>query len=129
MEKVALYCTELINNNDKINNLVETFIYMCKNRNKNYDYTVFCDRVKSRNSTENRPKLEELKKDIKNNVYKKIIILNLKNLSRDTIFILDFISFIEKQNCKLISMDGIDPHKTKNFYDKAINDIKQNKKI
>lgn len=118
MEKVAVYYTQKISDEKSNNYYLDIINNWCKNNN--YDYDLFVDKVKSRKMINNRIELERLKKDISNKVYKKIIITDLTNISRDMNFNLDFISFVEKNNCKMFSIDGFNPHKIKKFHDEVV---------
>ena len=69
----------------------------------------------------------KLKEDIENGKFSKILITNLTNVSRDTNFNLEFISFAEDNECKIVSMDKFDPHQYKSFIDNVLKKIKEEK--
>ncbi len=107
MEKVAVYYTSKINKEefDRLNLL--RIDEWCKKNN--YEYTLFIDKVKNRNITKNRLEMNKLKEELEKGTFNKVVIRSIRNLSNDSFFISDFITFIEKNNCKLISMDGFTP--------------------
>lgn len=115
MEKVAVYYTKKIDKEHSAQVNLFNIDKWCKE--KNYDYILFLDEVKSRKMTTNRFKLEELKEAVKNGEYKKIIIPNLEAISRNPDFNLELIRFVEKYNCVIESMDKYNPHDFKKFVD------------
>ena len=52
---------------------------------KNYDYAIYFDKVKSRLDLD-RKELNNLKEDIENKEYSKIVIKDITQLSRNTIY-------------------------------------------
>lgn len=125
MEKVAVYYVSKIDKEHSSElDLIKIEDY-CKENN--YDYTLYIDRVKSRKITIGRNSLDNLKEDIENGKFSKIIITNLTNVSRDTNFNLELISFAEDNECKIVSMDKFDPHQYKSFIDNVLKKIKEEK--
>ena len=138
-----LFDDEYISNEEYFEALIEDFVKIHKtdfelvdNKKKikiqvkatsenNYDYTLYIDRVKSRKITIGRNSLEKLKEDIENGKFSKILITNLTNVSRDTNFNLELISFAEDNKCKIVSMDKFDPHQYKSFIDNVLKKIKE----
>lgn len=122
MEKVAVYYVS--KNNDDYSNLdfikIEEY---CKQNN--YEYILYNDIVNDRNITEGRNELDKLKSDITNGIYSNILILSLTNVSKDVKFNLSFITYVEDNNCKIISIDKSDPHQYKKFIDTMYKKLKE----
>lgn len=72
----------------------------------NYDCSIYFDKVKSHLDF-NRKELDRLKEDIKNKKYSKVIIKDITNISRNTLFNVELLKFFEENNCEVISMDGL----------------------
>lgn len=88
---------------------------------KNYDCTIYFDKVKSRSDLD-RKELDRLKEDIKNKKYSKVVIKDITNVSRNIIFNLELLEFLENNNCKIESMDGIDLNLYKTIHKKFNNE-------
>lgn len=106
MEKVAIYSSFKEKNSDSIKTNLKRITDWCVL--KNYDYTIYLDKVKNRISLLNRNELEELKQDIKDNRYTKVIIKDLTHLSRNTKHNIEFIKFLNDNNCEIECIDGTD---------------------
>ena len=74
---------------------------------KNYDYTLYFDKVKSRLNLD-RKELNSLKENIKNGEYSKVIIKDITQLSKNIVANIEFLQFLEDNDCKIESMDGTD---------------------
>ena len=79
----------------------------------NEDFDYYCDYIKCRISTENRPELNKLKNEIENKNISKVIIRSQNHISRDMGIMLDFIEFTSNNNCEIIDTNGF---KYTNFY-------------
>lgn len=106
MKKIAIYESYKTEKEYSLLNIEQ--IYNVKNG----EYLYYVDEIKSR-LDKNRPNLERLKKDIESGKIEQIIIKSLQQISRDTFYNLDFISFVEENNCKIICLDGSDVHQYK----------------
>ena len=106
MEKVAIYSSFKEKNSDSIKTNLKRITDWCVL--KNYDYTIYLDKVKNRISLLNRNELEELKQDIKDYRYTKVIIKDLTHLSRNTKHNIEFIKFLNDNNCEIEWIDGTD---------------------
>lgn len=84
---------------------------------KNYDYTIYFDKVKSRLDLD-RKELNSLKEDIENKEYSKIVIKDITQLSRNTVYNMEFLQFLDDNECKIESMDGTDLTLYKEIFDK-----------
>lgn len=84
---------------------------------KNYDCTIYFDKVKNRLDLD-RNELNKLKHDIQDGKYKKLIIKDMTNVSRNTTFNIEFLQFLDDNDCKVESMDGIDLDLFKNIFNK-----------
>lgn len=62
--------------------------------------------------------MNKLKHDIQNGKYKKLIIKDMTNVSRNTTFNIEFLQFLDDNDCKVESMDGIDLDLFKNIFNK-----------
>ena len=90
---------------------------------KNYDYTVYIDKVDSRLHMDDRKELKLLKDDIESGEYSKIIVNNIKHLSRDIVENLNFLLFLDENNCDIECVDGTDLK----LYKKIIEKFNKNK--
>lgn len=105
MEKVAVYASFKNQNSKSIETILKQIANYCLM--KNYDYTIYFDKVKSRLDLD-RKELNSLKEDIKNKEYSKVVIKDITQLSRNTIYNMDFLKFLDDNNCQIESMDGLD---------------------
>ena len=105
MEKVAGYASFKKQGSESIDFTLKQLADYCLM--KNYDYTIYFDKIKSRLDVD-RKELNSLKEDIEQNMYSKVIIKDVRHLSRDTIFNVNFVQLLEEHNCKLESIDGMD---------------------
>ena len=55
-----------------------------------------------------RKELNSLKEDIENKEYSKVVIKDITQLSRNTIYNMKFLKFLDDNNCQIESMDGLD---------------------
>lgn len=122
MDKIAIYYVKLENDNS-FDSQLEFLKKWCENNNCNY--SLFVDNVKHSMDLNNRKFLEILKYLIRKNVYSKIIIYNLKNISCNLKFNLDFISFAEEYNCKIIALNGENVYKYNKIMKNLINKLKE----
>ena len=104
MEKVAVYVSFKNQNSKSIEFVLKQVANWCLM--KNYDYTIYFDKVKNRSDL-NRKELNELKEDIKNKEYSKIVIKDITHLSRNTIYNIEFLKFLDDNDCQIESMDGL----------------------
>lgn len=94
------------------------------------DFDYYCDYIKSRISLENRPNLNRLKEDIKNNKVSKVIIRSMNHLSRDMMAFFSFIDFASEYNCIVIDTNNFNyVNYYKNFKDSINQTIEENKKF
>lgn len=105
MEKVAVYASFKNQNSKSIEYTLKQIANWCLM--KNYDYTIYFDKVKNRLDL-NRKELNNLKEDIENKVYSKIVIKDITQLSRNTIYNMEFLKFLDDNDCQIESMDGLD---------------------
>ena len=105
MEKVAVYASFKDQSRKSINFFLKRVADWCLM--KNYDYTLYFDKVKSRLDLD-RKELNDLKEDIENGEYSKVIIKDITQLSRNTVHNMDFLQFLEDNDCQIESMDGTD---------------------
>lgn len=105
MEKVAVYASFKNQNRKSIDFFLKRIADYCLM--KNYDYTIYFDKVKSRLDLD-RKELNNLKEDIENKEYSKIVIKDITQLSRNTIYNMEFLKFLDDNNCQIESMDGLD---------------------
>lgn len=115
MEKVAVYASFKNQNRKSIDFFLKRIADYCLM--KNYDYTIYFDKVKNRNDLD-RKELNNLKEDIENKEYSKIIIRDITQLSRNTFYNMEFLKFLEDNDCKIESMDGTDLTLYKRIFDK-----------
>ena len=80
-KKVAVYAS-FKNRNRKV---IDYFLNQVGNWciMKNYDYTIYFDKIQNSTSLKNRRELEDLKTDIEQKKYSKIIIKDISHLSRN----------------------------------------------
>lgn len=105
MEKVAVYASFKNQNRKSIDFFLKRIADYCLM--KNYDYTIYFDKVKSRLDLD-RKELNNLKDDIANNEYSKVVIKDIAQLSRNTVYNMEFLKFLDDNNCQIESMDGLD---------------------
>lgn len=120
MEKVAVYLCFKNKKRVAIDYFLKQISDWCLL--KNYDYTIYFDKVQNRLSLD-RKELNDLKEDIENKRYSKVIIKDLKQLSRNTIDNINFLQFLEDNNCKIECVDGTDLK----LYKKIIEKFNKNK--
>ena len=92
MEKVAVYASFKNQNRKSIDFFLKRIADYCLM--KNYDYTIYFDKVKSRLDLD-RKELNNLKEDIENKEYSKIVIKDITQLSRNTIYNVEFLHFLD----------------------------------
>ena len=105
MEKVAVYASFKNQNSKSIEYSLKQLANYCLM--KNYDYTFYFDKVKNRSNL-NRKELNSLKEDIENKEYSKVVIKDITQLSRNTVYNMEFLKFLDDNNCHIESMDGLD---------------------
>ena len=105
MEKVAVYASFKNQNSKSIQPFLKLMADYCLM--KNYDYTIYFDKVKSRLDLD-RKELNSLKEDIENKEYSKVVIKDITQLSRNTIYNMEFLKFLDDNDCQIESMDGLD---------------------
>ena len=105
MEKVAVYASFKNQNRKSIDFFLKQASDWCLM--KNYDYTLYFDKVKSRLNLD-RKELNSLKENIKNGEYSKVIIKDITQLSKNIVANIEFLQFLEDNDCKIESMDGTD---------------------
>lgn len=105
MEKVAVYASFKKQNNKSIEYFLKQISDYCLL--KNYDYTIYFDKVQNRLDL-NRKELNNLKDDIKNKEYSKIVIKDITQLSRNTGYNVEFLQFVSDNDCKIECIDGTD---------------------
>lgn len=115
MEKVAVYASFKNQNRKSIDFFLKRIADYCLM--KNYDYTIYFDKVKSRLDLD-RKELNNLKEDIENKEYSKIVIKDITQLSRNTVYNMEFLQFLDDNECKIESMDGTDLTLYKEIFDK-----------
>lgn len=115
MEKVAVYASFKDQSRKSIDFFLNRVADWCLM--KNYDYTLYFDKVKNRLDLD-RNELNKLKHDIQDGKYKKLIIKDMTNVSRNTTFNIEFLQFLDDNDCKVESMDGIDLDLFKNIFNK-----------
>ena len=123
MEKVAVYASFKNQNRKSIDFFLKRIADYCLM--KNYDYTIYFDKVKSRLDLD-RKELNNLKEDIENKKYSKIVIKDITQLSRNTIYNMEFLQFLDDNECQIESMDGTDLTLYKKIFDK-FNEKKEEK--
>ena len=120
MEKVAGYLCFKNQSKNSISTGLKQMADWCLL--KNYDCMIYFDKVKSRIDL-NRKELNRLKNDIQNGKYKKVVIKDITNVSRDTLFNINFLQFLKENNCEIVSMDGVDL----DLYETIFNENKEEK--
>lgn len=120
MEKVAGYLCFKNQGKNSISIGLKQMVDWCLL--KNYDCTIYFDKVKSRLDL-NRKELNRLKEYIQNEKYKKVVIKDMTNVSRNTLFNINFLQFLKENNCEIESMDGVNL----NLYKKIFNKNKEEK--
>ena len=105
MEKVAVYASFKNQNSKSIEYSLKQLANYCLM--KNYDYTFYFDKVKNRLDLD-RKELNSLKEDIENKEYSKVVIKDITQLSRNTIYNMEFLKFLDDNDCQIESMDGLD---------------------
>ena len=123
MEKVAVYASFKNQNRKSIDFFLKRIAEYCLM--KNYDYTIYFDKVKSRLDLD-RKELNNLKEDIENKEYSKIVIKDITQLSRNTVYNMEFLQFLDDNECKIESMDGTDLTLYKKIFDR-FNEKKEEK--
>lgn len=115
MEKVAVYASFKNQNSKSIEYSLKQLANYCLM--KNYDYTFYFDKVKSRLDLD-RKELNSLKEDIENKEYSKVVIKDITQLSRNTVYNMEFLKFLDDNNCQIESMDGLDLTLYKKIFDR-----------
>lgn len=116
MEKVAVYVS-LIGRSKKLkDNFINEIIDWCLT--KNYDYTIYFDRVKDRHTLKGRKEFEHLKEDVANGKYPKVIINNIGQLSRNGQENYNFLEFLCDSNCDLETLNEFETKLWKFVMDK-----------
>lgn len=115
MEKVAVYASFKNQNSKSIEYSLKQLANYCLM--KNYDYTFYFDKVKSRLDLDRR-ELNSLKEDIENKEYSKVVIKDITQLSRNTVYNMEFLKFLDDNNCQIESMDGLDLTLYKKIFDR-----------
>lgn len=105
MEKVAVYASFKNQNSKSIEYSLKQLANYCLM--KNYDYTFYFDKVKNRLDLD-RKELNSLKEDIENKEYSKVVIKDITQLSRNTVYNMEFLKFLDDNDCQIESMDGLD---------------------
>lgn len=123
MEKVAVYASFKNQNRKSIDFFLKRIADYCLM--KNYDYTIYFDKVKSRLDLD-RKELNNLKENIENKEYSKIVIKDITQLSRNTIYNVEFLHFLDDNNCQIESMDGTDLTLYRKIFDR-FNEKKEEK--
>lgn len=125
MEKVAVYASFKNQNSKSIEFTLKQLANWCLM--KNYDYTFYFDKIKNRlDNLNNRKELNNLKEDITNKEYSKIVIKDITQLSRNTFYNVEFIKFLNDNNCQIECMDGLDLTLYKKIFDR-FNEKKEEK--
>ena len=120
MEKVAVYASFKNQNSKSIEYSLKQLANYCLM--KNYDYTFYFDKVKSRLDLD-RKELNSLKEDIENKEYSKVVIKDITQLSRNTVYNMEFLKFLDDNNCHIESMDGLDLTLYKKIFDRFNSDL------
>ena len=115
MEKVAVYASFKNQNSKSIEYSLKQLANYCLM--KNYDYTFYFDKVKSRLDLD-RKELNSLKEDIENKEYSKVVIKDITQLSRNTVYNMEFLKFLDDNDCQIESMDGLDLTLYKKIFDR-----------
>ena len=123
MEKVAVYASFKKQGSESIDYTLKQLADYCLM--KNYDYTIYFDKIKSRLDVD-RKELNDLKEDIKNKEYSKVVIKDITQLSKNTFSNIEFIQFLKDNDCQIESMDGLDLTLYKKIFDR-FNEKKEEK--
>lgn len=75
MEKVAVYASFKDQSKNSRSFVLKQLAEWCLL--KNYDYTLYIDKVKNRIDVTNRKELKDLKDDIEQNIYSKVIVKDM----------------------------------------------------
>ena len=120
MEKVAVYAS--FKNKDK--KLISHHLKRIKDwcLIKSYDCTIYLDKVKDRRNLQNRKELEDLKDDVRQHRYSKVIIENISQLSNNVTELIEFFDFLTLNNCDIESIDGLDLKLYKKIIEKFNNE-------
>lgn len=113
MEKVAIYACFKNRNQLSIDFFLEQISNWCLM--KNYDYDIYFDKVENRLNLD-RKELNKLKEKIKNKKYSKVVIKDITQLSRDTYCNMEFLDFLDDNNCEIECFDGTDMKLYKNIF-------------
>ena len=95
MEKVAVYASFKNQNRKSIDFFLKRIADYCLM--KNYDYTIYFDKVKSRLDLD-RKELNNLKEDMENKGYSKIVRKEIRQLLRNTIDNAELLNMCEYNN-------------------------------
>ena len=107
IEKIAFYYRNDNLKVDDLKKIKKVINFWCKNNN--YRYVFYYDKKNQ------YKEFDSLKDDVLDKRYKKIIITNLKNISDNVEDRINFINFLEDNDCKLISINGVNPKEYKKF--------------
>ena len=124
MEKVAIYASFKNQSTKSIEYTLKSMTDWCLM--KNYDYTIYFDKVKSRVDL-NRKELNNLKSNIKNKRYSKFIIKDISKLSKNTFKNIEFLEFLDDNDCQIESIDQFDLNLYKKIF-KRYNEKKEERK-
>ena len=124
MEKVAIYASFKSQSTKSIEYTLKSMTDWCLM--KNYDYTIYFDKVKSRVDL-NRKELNNLKSNIKNKRYSKVIIKDISQLSKNTFKNIEFLEFLDDNDCQIESIDQFDLNLYKKIF-KRYNEKKEERK-
>lgn len=113
MEKVAVYVSFKNHDRKPIDYFLDKIANWCIM--KNYDYSIYYDKVKSRLDLQNRKDLNRLKEDIENKKISKVIVKDITQLSRNTIYNIEFLEFLKDNDCQIECIDGTDLDLFKDF--------------
>ena len=125
MDKVAIYASLKNHNKEFIDFYIKELEDYCISND--YDYTMYIDMIDNRLDM-NRKELNNLKEDIENQEYSKIVIKNLSQLSRNTIKNIEFLDFLENNDCEIEIVEDCDLNMYKRIYN-FFNNKKEEEKI
>ena len=114
VEKVAIYASFKNKRRSSMDFFLKQITDWCLL--KNYDYTIYFDKVDNRLDL-NRKELNILKNDIQNGKYRKVVMKNIMQLSRNIIHNIEFFQFLEKNNCNIECIDEFNLDLYKNICD------------
>lgn len=101
MEKIGIYaCIK-----DNLNPF-ENLYWYCENKNIK-EYEIFVDKVLSKHDVGHRVALEQLKEKIKAGEINTVIIEDIANISRSSVFNAEFVCFCNEHNCNLCDTSGM----------------------